>query len=448
MANMSENTHKQLVEHHEKILWTRFALMFLGIWLFFSPIAFGYLSSSKTIMVNDMIMGVLVFLFSIFAFSPKSKFFPYTIAVVGIWLNFAPLIFWAPESVMYLNDTLVGSLIIAFSVLIPGVPGESLQNGNEIPPGWSYNPSSWPQRLPTMFLAIISWFFARYMAAYQLGYIDVMWDPFFGADGTVKVIESELSKSFPISDAGMGAMAYCLEFLLGAKGGVRRWYTMPWLVLCFGILVVPLGIVSIILVCSQPIIVGNWCTWCLAAAFCCMLMITFAVNEVVAACQYILAERKNGRGLWSILWKGGVPSGATKDERTPAMLYCKGKTFSCMRWGVTLPLNLLVTAACGIWLMFSPAFYHFSPIAANFNYVTGALTVVCSFIALAEVIRVVRYFIFILGLWSIAAGFIFALPMVSGKPWINMGVGILMMLFCLPKGKILEKYGTFDKYIK
>ncbi len=447
MADISEETYQQLVKHHEKNLWTRFAIIFLGLWLFFVPIAMGYHSSSQHIMINDMVMGVLVFLFGWFSFSPKSKFFPYCLAVIGIWLNFAPLIFWAPESVMYLNDTMVGSLIIAFSILIPGVPKESLCNGPEVPEGWSYNPSSWPQRLPTMVLAVVSWFFARYMAAYQLGYIDVMWDPFFGSEGTLQVITSKLSQSFPISDAGMGAMAYSLEFLLGAKGGTRRWYTMPWLVVCFGILVVPLGIVSIILVCSQPIIVGHWCTWCLAAAVCCMFMITFAINEVIAVCQYIHSECKKGRGWWDVLWNGGLPSGATKDQRTPPFLNSKGAIFSCMRWGVTLPWNLLVTAACGVWLMLTPSLFTVNSIAGDLDYITGALTIVCSFIAMAEVIRSTRYFIGLLGIWSIASVWIFPVPELASRPWTNLLVGILMILFCLPKGKIHEKYGSYDRFI-
>ena len=294
---------------------------------------------------------------------------------------------------MYLNDTLVGCLVIALSILIPGVPGEALCKGPEVPPGWTYNPSSWPQRLPAMCLAVVSWFFARYMATYQLGYTTNMWDPFFGNNGTLQVITSKLSASFPVSDAGLGAMAYCIEFLMGAKGSSRRWYTMPWLVVCFGILVVPLGIVSILLVCSQPIIVHHWCTWCLAAATCCMFMITFAINEVIAVCQYILSECKKGRGWWDVLWNGGVPNDATKDTRTPGFLNSKGKVFSCLRWGVTLPWNLVLTAFYGIWLMVSPSVLQLQGFAADNNYVCGALTVVISYVCMAEVVRAGRYVI-------------------------------------------------------
>lgn len=447
MAHYSQGDHKQICQHHEKIIWSRFALLFLGAWLFFTPLTFGYYAQSKMVMHNDMLCGLLIFIFAFFAFSPTSKFFPYLIAIIGIWLNFAPLVFWAPTSTMYLNDTLVGSLVIAFSILIPQIPGESLYQGVAIPKGWDYNPSSWPQRLPTMILAVISWFFARYMAAYQLGYIDQMWDPFFGDQGTIKVITSDLSKSFPISDAGMGAMAYCLEFLLGAKGGVRRWYTMPWLVVCFGILVVPLGVVSILLVCSQPIIVGHWCTWCLAAATCCMFMITFAVNEVIAVGQYIHSECKSGRGWWDVLWSGGTPKAGTMDEKTPSLFQSPGKVFSAMGWGVTLPWNLLVTAACGVWLMTMPATMILNSNAANFDYVMGALVVVCSFISMAEVIRSVRYVIGLVGIWNLAAVWLFQIPVDGSRPWMQLVIGVLMILFCIPKGKVKHSYGSYDKFI-
>ena len=41
---------------------------------------------------------------------------------------------------------------------------------------------------------------------------------------------------------------------------------MPWMVTFFGILVVPLGLTHIVLVISQPVVVGAWCTFCLLAA--------------------------------------------------------------------------------------------------------------------------------------------------------------------------------------
>ena len=123
-----------------------------------------------------------------------------------------------------------------------------------MPPGWNYNPSSWDQRLPIILLAIIGLEVSRYLAAYQLGHVGTAWDPLFG-DGTAVIITSEVSKAWPIPDAGVGALAYLLEVLAGIVGDRRRWRTMPWVVLAFGVMIVPLGAVSIFFIIIQPIVI-------------------------------------------------------------------------------------------------------------------------------------------------------------------------------------------------
>ncbi|MFX6834733.1 hypothetical protein ABTH32_20280, partial [Acinetobacter baumannii] len=76
---------------------------------------------------------------------------------VGLWLLFAPMLFWTPSAAQYLNDTLVGVLVIAFSVLIPMMPGMSMagmMDPKNIPPGWTYCPSTWAQRVPIALLGL------------------------------------------------------------------------------------------------------------------------------------------------------------------------------------------------------------------------------------------------------------------------------------------------------
>lgn len=51
-----------------------------------------------------------------------------------------------------------------------------------------------------------------------------------------------MSHSLPVSDAGLGSLAYTIEFLMGYMGATSRWRTMPWMVTIFGILVIPLGV--------------------------------------------------------------------------------------------------------------------------------------------------------------------------------------------------------------
>lgn len=80
-------------------------------------------------------------------------------------------------------------------------------------------------------------------------HVDGVWEPFFvaagGRNGTETIITSDVSKAWPIADAGLGAVSYLFEVLMGVMGDRRRWRTMPWMVAAFGIVVVPLGVVSI-----------------------------------------------------------------------------------------------------------------------------------------------------------------------------------------------------------
>jgi len=57
-------------------------------------------------------------------------------------------LFWTPSAAAYTNDLIVGALAIAFSVLVPMMPGmshEGTMDESEIPPGWTSSPSSWIQ---------------------------------------------------------------------------------------------------------------------------------------------------------------------------------------------------------------------------------------------------------------------------------------------------------------
>src|SRR5690554_4703232 len=121
------------------------------------------------------------------------------------------------------------------------------ERDDAIPPGWDYNPASWPQRLPIVGLAMVGVGIATYLSLYQLDVLDAVWEPFFG-DGSERVLNSRISHILPIPDAALGALAYVIDALAGVIGGTRRWKTMPWIVVIFGLAVGPLGVVSIMLV--------------------------------------------------------------------------------------------------------------------------------------------------------------------------------------------------------
>ena len=115
----------------------------------------------------------------------------------------------------------------------------------DIPLGWSYNPSTWLQRMPIIVLAILGFAIAGYLSLYQLRVISEVWEPFFGS-GSEEILTSWVSKLLhPLPDAGLGALSYLVDAVAGIIGGTKRWKTMPWMVVLFGIAVGPLGVVSV-----------------------------------------------------------------------------------------------------------------------------------------------------------------------------------------------------------
>ena len=190
------------------------------------------------------------------------------------------------------------------------------------PTEWSYNPSSWPQRLPIIALAAVGFLIASYLALYQIrDQIPLalsVWEPFFGS-GSEVVLNSWVSKVLPVSDAALGAFGYLADAVTGAIGGRKRWRTMPWLVILFGIFVGPLGAVSVLLVILQPILFDSWCTLCLVTAAISIVMIGPAMDEVLASLQHLKREAREGRSWWRTFWglgearssqPGGLPHGA------------------------------------------------------------------------------------------------------------------------------------------
>ncbi|MEX2324045.1 MAG: vitamin K epoxide reductase family protein [Acidimicrobiia bacterium] len=418
-----------------------FAAIILGVWLITSPFALDYGSSALT--WSDVISGALVIGFSTVTLVRGSVWAPWANSLVGVWLLFAPLVFKAPTAAAYANDTLAGALVIAFVLLMPGMPGMRMLPGPDVPPGWSYNPSTWSQRAPIIALAVLGFFLSRQMAAYQLGYTSSVWEPFFDP-GTRAVLDSDISRSFPISDAGLGAVLYMVEALMGFMGDKARWRTMPWMVAFFGILVVPLGIASITLIILQPVAVGAWCTPCLIAALAMLIMIAFTLDEVVAMGQFLAQTRRDGESVWRIFWMGGplTETGSDPGEVRPDVVSAEA-----MKWGITLPWNLLASAAVGLWLMASPAVFGTMDRAADSDNIVGALVVTVAMIALAEVGRAARFLNVAFGAWIVAAPWLLGGGTTASR-WNDVAAGALLILLSLRRGPVGERYGSWQRFIR
>ena len=497
LADASSNEHKghngheghgghggdgdMMVEDHRKMLWPHYLAMMLGFWLLTSPFTLGYMSdfapdaNQLRVMAerglpgfelrnllmtwSDVISGILVIVFSVLSANAWRRYpwAQWANAFVGVWLLFAPLVFWTPLPEAYANGTLVGALVIALSVLIPMMPGMSMagmMGGPDVPPGWSYTPSSWMQRMPIGVLALIGFLISRVLGAYQLGHIDGVWDPFFAGSGAMKgvmngsetIITSDVSKAWPIADGALGAIVYMAELVMIWMGGKTRWRTMPWMVLALAILILPLGVVSIYFVIIQPIVIGTWCSLCLVAALAMAVMIPYSLNEFVAMGQFMVDARRKGKPFWHTFWTGDAMEGGSADT-SKGLVATTGEKIAQATRGVTYPWTLLLSIAIGVWLTFTRIAFDSSGAMANSDHLIGALVVTFAIMAFAEVARAVRFIIVPLGAWLIAAPWLLhgiASPLAT---WNGVISGAILIALAIPRGRIKNSYAGWDRYV-
>ncbi len=191
-------------------------------------------------------------------------------------------------------------------------PGSDAGNAadQDAPPGWEVNPASWRQRLPIVGLALVGAAIASYLTLFQVGILPDVFEPFFG-DGSRRILTSSVSRILPIPDAALGALGYLTDAVAGIIGGNRRWRTMPWIVILFGIAVGPIGAVSILLVILQPLLFDAFCTLCLVSAAISVVMIGPAMDEVLASLQHLRRQKAAGHSVWRAFWGRGSDEQAT-----------------------------------------------------------------------------------------------------------------------------------------
>jgi len=181
-------------------------------------------------------------------------------------------------------------------------------------PPWKYNPSEWNQRIPICLLATVAFVIAAYMALYQWRLINDVWDPIFGKQSK-QVLDSAVSEQmrywFGMPDAALGALAYLGDAIFGLAGSTRRWQYRPWMVILFGIDVIPLGIVSAVLVFMQGAVVGAWCFLCLVTAVISLVLVYLAYDEVWSCLSYlrrVWRRTRDPRLLWNVFWGRAEPT--------------------------------------------------------------------------------------------------------------------------------------------
>ncbi|MDF0603722.1 vitamin K epoxide reductase family protein [Psychromarinibacter sp. C21-152] len=437
---------------HRRGLWAHWANAGLGVWVMTAPPLLGH--DDPWMIASDVITGAAVVLFAFLSMSWRLPAARWVTAALGVWLMTAPLLFWSDNAAAYLNGTLVGMLVAGFAVGIrppPGVSAAAAQSGPVVPKGWSYSPSDWFQRLPVIILAVVGLLISRYLAGYQLETIPGVWEPFFPGtkadmNGTEQIITSQVSEAWPVPDAGLGAMTYALEILVGAIGSASRWRTMPWLTVAFGIMIVPLGAVSIFFIVIQPIVIGTYCTLCLVAAAAMVCQIPFSVDEMVATYQFLKRRHAAGQPWLKVFFTGDTDEGPTRFpdedfERSPREIVRE-----MLVGGMTLPWTLAASAGVGVLLMLAPLLVTWDDPMAGTFHLTGALVITAAVTALAPVARLARMLNLLLGVALLFA------PLLVGASWgvfaLSVVAGLLLIGLSVPRGAVHDSYGDWDRYIR
>lgn len=441
-----------LIEQHGRFRWAHFANIFLGLWLLFQPPLIGV--EEDWLAASEILLGLATILFSALSLSWRLRWARWVTAGIGALVMAAPFLFWTTNSAAYLSDTLVGGLIFAFAVgTRPEVGPSALAatSGGDVPPGWSYNPSSWAQRLPIIALAVVGLEVSRYLAAYQLGHVDGVWEPFFAGsptdprNGTEEIITSHVSEAWPVSDAAVGGYTYALEILAGIVGTRARWRTMPWLVLLFGLMIAPLGVVSIFFIIIQPILIGTWSTLALIAAAAMLVQIPYSLDELLATAQFVRRRVNAGQNWLRVLLFGDTDVGIDNDEDE----FGKGPVaFAKEMWsgGVNLPWNLAIAALIGLWLMFTRITLGASGDQADADHLIGALSLTVVSLAAAEVARPLRYLLVPLGLALAGTSLAYAGSGAQLVAGMLCALGLILLSF--RRGAIRARYSNWQPIIR
>jgi nucleoside-diphosphate-sugar epimerase len=435
--------------------WAHLANVGLGTWLVTQPPLIGVVEPG--LRAAEIGLGAAVIVFAALALSWRMQWSRWVVAALGALVMAAPFLFWTTNAAAYLSDTLVGGLIFGLAVCTKPDVGPSplaALTGPQIPVGWSYNPSTWTQRLPIILLAVVGLYVSRYLAAYQLGHVEHVYEPFFEGspsdpkNGTEEIITSWVSEAWPVSDAAVGGYTYALEILTGAVGSRVRWRTMPWLVVLFGLMIAPLGVVSVFFIIIQPILLGTWSTLALLGAAAMLVQIPYSLDELLASVQFIRRRAKAGSRWLVVTFRGdtddeprrAVSRAVDELDAPPAAI-----VRDALGGGVSLPWNLALAALLALSLLFTRVLLGADGSLANAHHLLGALALTVISIAAAEVARPVRYLNVVLGAALVAAPFVFGADVAAAAFTVAAGIGIAAL--SVRRGTIRGRYGAWSRLL-
>lgn len=450
---------QQRKAEHGQWRWAHVVNIGLGSWLLTQPLIVGV--PEPGLRASEMALGVLLMLAASLALSWRAVWARWLCAGIGTAVMALPFLWSTASAAAYLSDTLVGALIFGLAVCSKPEPGSSAiaaLAGPNVPPGWSYNPSDWAQRLPIILLALLGLYVSRYLAGYQLGHIPVLWDPFFAGspadprNGTEEIVTSWISTSLPVSDAALGGWTYLLEILTGLVGSRRRWRTAPWLVLLFGLMIVPLGMTTILFIVIQPVVLGTWSTLALVGGAAVLIQIPYSLDELLATAQFLRRRVRAGQPALRVLFLGDTddmpaagepPDNAMGSDEFDRPLGTVLK--SMLGGGVSLPWNLALAGLIGLSLLFTRVTLGAQAGLADAHHIIGCAVLTVVAIAAADVARPARALNALLGLGLMFTPLLFDASTLLFTT--TLALGLSLVLLSVRRGPILERYGAWNRLL-
>src|SRR5690606_9315687 len=164
-----------------------------------------------------------------------------------------------------------------------------------------------------------------------------------------------------------------------------RWRTMPWMVFVFGLLIIPLGVVSVSFIIIQPPLIGALCTLCIVQSAVTVVLIPYSIDEVLATAQYLWRAKNAGEPFWRTFWMGGP---ALSEDQTPHPDLARPATNvirDFVSGGVNYPWTLVLSTALGVLLLTTPLLVGTEPPLYFSDHVVGCLVIMIAVTAMAEV---------------------------------------------------------------
>jgi hypothetical protein len=212
----------------------------------------------------------------------------------------------------------------------------------------------------------------------------------------------------------------------------------------FGLMIAPLGVVSIFFIIIQPILLGTWSTLALLGAAAMLVQIPYSLDELLASVQFVRRRAKAGSRWLVVAFRGDtddeprrkVSRAIDELDASPAAI-----ARDALGGGVTVPWNLLVAGLVALSLLFTRVLLDADGALANAHHLLGALALTVISIAAAEVARPVRYLNVLLGAALLVVPFVYEANAATTVFTLVAGAAIAALSF--RRGPIRNRYGAW-----